>query len=437
VFVAVTLAAAATHGCSQPAQESAQPQVDNAVDLARLLYQNYSILTRRGKDPTTISIVAVEPIDLSDPVGIQVRMLDEIDRNPWVIPYVAGSSDQAPHMWLQAHPVARAQVRESEDGREYRDRVFHNLDQYGYLEAWTFQVQVTAVDGRFLEYTSYVFAFPQAPGAPEALVDIIDPVIFGVDKVPAALPMFHNTVGASLSGQWNGCEVGKEVAMGQGTVTHWDRGTCDLGTGSYDCWGMGWCGTDAKAKITCDTSKPECPRMVSSTVQSGSCSSQGGGTTNCWFGDCVRGSEVFDMSSKGDTQPSGQCSIHTNIELMTLGTPVGWEISYTTPDSPLGSATVKFTGTIPSHSIYQVFQQTMCCMRVDAGVPDASTPDTGTMDAGTPDTGTADTGTPDTGTADTGTLDTGTPDTGTLDAGTPDTGTLDAGTPDSYYYPYP
>ncbi len=42
-----------------------------------------------------------------------------------------------------------------------------------------------------------------------------------------------------------------------------------------------------------------------------------------------------------------KCQLHTNIETLVLGDAVAWEIGYTTPKNPLGTAYVKFSGTIP------------------------------------------------------------------------------------------
>jgi hypothetical protein len=202
-------------------------------------------------------------------------------------------------------------------------------------------------------------------------------VLLGIDKVPAALPMFHGTVGASGDKTWSGCEANHEEVMPQGTMNHDDAGNCFgwiYPSEPYNCWDKGWCDQDAKAKISCDTASPECKRLAASTVQSGTCNTDSGGTENCVFLDCQVGSGLHSMTVKATTQANGSCSIHTNVELLVIGQPVEWELEYKTPDTAIGQASVKFSGTIPSHSVYQVFQATLCCRKAtDSGkVPDGS-----------------------------------------------------------------
>lgn len=329
----------------------AAPEV---IQRANLRYDSYTALAQRGGYTVTPDLLAATQLDRTAP-DLEDGIIDDLEAPERVIPYVMGLGFEG-DSWLQTQLVPVDQLLETGENLQEYSRILGRSAGLEYEEVWALDMSLE-VDGEVIEYTAYAFVDDD-----EDEVDIIDPVALGLNFVPEYVPR-HAIVGQSGHDTWLGCKPAHEQAMPQGEMEHWD----------WWCWDKASCADEAVGKIFCDANAEGCPRIHGTTVQSGSCTNTAGGGFLC------TGPEASSVNSKETTIANGNCQDNINVELWWGPSDGGlnWEI--TAEAGPIG---VKFSGTTPTHSVYQVYKLTMCCSGAVAEEEEPVDPTSGSDDGG-------------------------------------------------------
>lgn len=334
-------------GCGQEPGEAQGPggAEDDLVHRAGLHYGSYEALAARAGYAVYTRIVGAVPMDPKSPT-LEDSIITNIDAADEVIPYVAGLGEGG-YWWLQTELVSANRVVATGEDLDEHAKILGRSVGLEYEQVYALDMELM-VGEELVEYTAYAFYDRERNE-----VDIIDPVALGVGSVPEHLPR-HSQVGESKHDTWTGCKPFHQQQMPQGEMEHWDLW----------CWDKAKCNDEAVGKIFCNPTADGCPRIHGTTVQSGSCKNTAGGGILC------TGPGASSVNSKETTLVKDNCQDNINVELWWGPTStITWEI-----EAKIGGVIgIKFGGQTPSHSVYQVYKLTMCCVGVAEPEPGTST----------------------------------------------------------------
>jgi hypothetical protein len=388
-----------------------------AIEIAEQRYVNFETLAKRVDTPVAVRVLGSTSLDARAGADFAARVHAEYVAQTRVVPYIRAQSITAPYEWLDVQLVDKQQLAGNLVGDQVNAKLVEMMNAGLFPEAWELEMELE-LGAEKVQYKAFLLKDP----APGSSIWLMDPVLRAADYMADA-PLMQMLAGptpvnAETLPTFKGCEEDKKLTMPQGKFGLDGKYRCfyyapaaPLLFNYFDstCRVEADMAKDSVATLVCDTKDPACKRQAGSAVQSTSPTVQtvytAGVYEKCaWAPPCGSPGIAYTESNKhADSQSStvlGQgvgsngidesCQLHTNIETLVLGTPVAWEIGYTTPKNPLGTAYVKFTGAIPELAVYQVVQQIACCQAPTGDLPkDAGTGGTGGTGGGSanPDAG--------------------------------------------------
>ena len=344
------------------------------------LHRAYTALAKRGGHDISFSVQEYQQVSLSDLGVARSRILAET-QVPKVIPYVAVLANRSPYTWLDAHLVDISQVSFDEGLLATSNtKKLDELSKGGFSSAWELMIKLTVDRKETLDYKAY--ALKRASGN----ITVIDAVVLGLELNSHQMKPYHVVPGKNTHSTWIGCRAAYATGLYQPTMVHEEN----------DHSLTAWCNPPAQAKILCDTTKKDCPRITGATILGGKCTIIDPGVKSGSFGKLVAQSSV-DTLAHGNCQHSASAMMVYSVPTKTAYT-IKWSLELKSKGAAV-TPVVTFQEKTPSHAVYQIHLATLCCQREkpnDAGVD--PTPDYGaTKDAATKDAATMDVATKDAG----------------------------------------